>query len=64
VVNYWATSKRKIECELLAHDGTSATVADGINPRDLVSIDGSTMYPISISRNWRDDVVMLSLMEM
>ena len=63
VVNYWATSKRKIECELLAHDGTSATVADGINPRDLVSIDGSTMYPISISRNWRDDVVMLSLME-
>ena len=63
VVNYWATSKRKIECELLAHDGLAATVANGINPRNKASIDGSTMYPISISRDWRDDVVRLILME-
>ena len=63
IANYWATSKRKIECELLAHDGLAATVANGINPRNKASIDGSTMFPISISRDWRDDVVRLSLME-
>jgi len=63
IANYWATSKRKIECELLAHDGLAATVANGINPRNKASIDNSIMYPISISRDWRDDVVRLSLME-
>lgn len=64
ISNYWATSKRKIECELLAHDGTAVTVADGINPRNTATIDGSMMYPISISRDWRDDVVRVVLMEL
>ena len=63
VVNYWATSKREILCDLLAHDGSAATLADTISPRDRVIIDGSTMYPISIERNWRDDLVRLTLIE-
>lgn len=64
IAQYWETSKRKIECELLAHNGTAATVADGMNPRNKVTIDGSTMYPVSISRNWRDDTVQLILMQL
>ena len=63
IVNYWAASKRRISCELLAHDGSAATVADGISPRTKVMIDGSTLYPIAISRDWWDDVVMVTAME-
>lgn len=62
VVNYWATSKRKIECELLTHT-SSGTVANSVNPRNKVTIDGTTMFPISISRKWRDDVVTLVAMQ-
>ena len=64
VVNYWATSKRKIVCELMAHDGTNATVANTINPRNKATINNTTTYPISIERNWRDDIVRLTLIEM
>lgn len=60
---YWATSKRKIECDLLVHDGMAVTVANGINPRNKAVIDGTIMYPVSISRDWRDDIVRLILME-
>lgn len=63
VVNYWETSKRKISCELLAHDGSVATVADTISPRVIATVNNTTTHPISISRNWRDDVVMLTFME-
>lgn len=63
VVNYWRQSKRRIVCDLLSHNGSAYTVANGITPRSKVSIDGSTMYPISINRTWRDDVVTLTLME-
>lgn len=63
VVNYWATSKRRIECELLTHNGSAATVAAGISPRNKLSIDGSTMHPIAISRAWADDVATVVMME-
>lgn len=63
VVNYWSTSKRRIECELLTHNGSAATVAAGISPRNKLSIDGSTMHPIAISRAWADDVVIIGMME-
>ena len=63
VVNYWATSKRRIECELLTHNGSAATVAAGISPRNKLSIDGSTMHPIGISRAWADDVATVVMME-
>jgi len=29
-----------------------------------VTIDGTTCHPVAISRDWRDDVVRLSLLEM
>lgn len=63
VVNYWSTSKRRIECELLTHNGSAATVAAGISPRNKLSIDGSTMHPIAISRAWADDVATVVMME-
>ena len=63
IAGYWATSKRKIEANLLTHNGIASTPADSLTPRYLVKIDGTVMYPISFSRRWRDDVAELVFME-
>ena len=67
VASYWATAKRKIEGELQAHvvqaiTGGTVKIGD-ILPCHKVSIDSYTFCPIAISRNWRDDVVKLSLLQ-
>lgn len=55
IANYWASSKRKIEANLLAtgHGGAVGR----ISPRYLLTIDNTAIYPLAISRDWRDDVV-------
>ena len=58
VANYWAVSRRRLGGEFRAN-----TIAD-ITPKHKVTIDGTTCHPTSISRDWRDDVVKLSLLEM
>ena len=64
ITDYWATSKRKIEAHLLTHDDTAATPASNITPAHMVSIDGTTLYPISTSHKWRDDEMDVVAMEM
>ena len=58
VTDYWQTSKRKLEVELRTNE-----IAD-ITPRFKVTIDGITGYPITISRNWRDDITQLTILEL
>ena len=60
VANYWATAKRKIDGELLANK-----IGD-ISPNMKVSITGEagTFAPIAISRDWRDDITKISLMQL
>ena len=58
VANYWATAKRMLELELLSN------LIANINRMYLVTVDGSTMHPIAIGRNWRDDVTRLTLIEL
>lgn len=58
VTNYWAVSRRR-----LGGDFRVGTIAD-ISPQYKVTIDGTTCHPVAISRDWRDDVVRLSLLEM
>ena len=57
VSNYSATSKRMINGAFRAN-----TIAD-ITPRYKVRIDSTWLYPVAISRNWRDDIVKLSLLQ-
>ena len=64
VASYWQNSKRKVYMELLTHDGSSATTIASVTPRHTVTIDGTTAYPISISRQWRDDVLQLTVLEL
>ena len=58
VVNYWATSKRRLEVELRTN-----AVAD-ITPKYKTTIDGTTGYPIAISHDWRDDITKLTILEL
>ena len=61
VANYWATAKRKIDPELLANK------IPAVDPTNIVKVgtDTVTTYaPIAISRDWRDDVLKLSLLQL
>lgn len=64
ITDYWATSKRKIEAHLLTHDDTAATPASSITPAHMATIDGTTLYPVAISRKWRDEEMDVVAMEM
>lgn len=57
VALYWNQSRRNIECNLRSN------LIPAITPRYKITIDGSTMYPVSISHDWRDDVTQFNLME-
>ena len=57
VTRYWQTSRRRLEVELLS------SLIPNITPRYKISIDDTTGYPVAISRDWRDDVTKLTLME-
>lgn len=58
VANYWAVSRRRLGGNFRVN-----TVPE-ITPKYKVTIDGTTCHPVAISRDWRDDVLMLSLLEM
>ena len=57
VAAYWETSKRRIYAELQ----TNAIV--DINPRNTTTMDGTPLYPIAISREWRDDITKITFLE-
>lgn len=57
VASYWGASKRKIEVELRSNTVSSVT------PRNTVTFDSTTCWPISIGYDWRDDVMKLTLLE-
>ena len=60
IAAYWSSSKRSIECDLLS-DGSigSGDTASDISPVHKLTIDGTSVYPIAISRIWRDDVIRI-----
>ena len=69
VSSYWATSKRRIAAELLSNvaqsvEGGGNVTIGNILPSNKVTVNGSTFAPAAIGRDWRDDVVRISLMEL
>ena len=65
VVAFWSHSRRRLDVDLLSNaaiDGQGGTVAD-LSPQHKVTMAGMTGYPISISRDWRDDIVRLTLIQ-
>ena len=55
--DYWSASKRKMRVEL------NSSVIGTVTPRNILTFDGTTCHPISISREWRDDKTILTLLE-
>ena len=60
VTSYWKQSRRKVSVEMITSAGNVAQV----NPQKKVTLDGTTFYPIAISRDWRDDVTELTMLEL
>ncbi|MCR5366524.1 MAG: hypothetical protein K6E67_10330 [Prevotella sp.] len=58
VAQYWSVSKRKLELELRSNQ-----IAE-ITPRKKITVDNTTAYPISISHNWHDDIIILTAVEL
>lgn len=66
VASYWSVSRRRMGVELRANARTVTyqTLMSSITPRHLLTVNGTKMHPVAISREWRDDVVILSMLEM
>ena len=60
IADYWSSSKRSIECDLLC-DGSigHGYYALDISPIYKLYIAGTLGYPIAISRIWRDDIIRI-----
>lgn len=57
VANYWASTRRMIRANLRSNE------VPLISPGMFLTIDGTRCYPLSISHEWRDDVINVSLIE-
>lgn len=57
VTDYWGVSKRRLSVELRTDETGPVT------PQYEVGIDGNNTHPIAISHNWRDDKIILTLLE-
>ena len=57
VAAYWSTAKRKLQLEL------RTDLVPVITPRNTVTVDGTTFYPISIGNDFWNDITMLTLLE-
>ena len=57
VAAFWATSKRQITTEL------QANAVPAITPQHKVTLDGTVFNLTAISRDWQNDVLILTLLE-
>ena len=60
VTAYWQQARRKVSVEMRSDDLN----VSAISPEKKVTLDSTTFYPISISRDWRDDVTNLTMLEL
>ena len=60
VANYWASSRRMLSVELRSE----IAAVGSLSPRHIVTLEGDDFHPLAISRQWRDDVTIVNLIEM
>lgn len=58
IIDYWQVSRRKIDCELRSDAMIELT------PRVVGRIDGTFVYPVSVSHNWCDEVERVVFIEL
>ena len=64
VTTFWARSRRRLRTELLSNVAmVGSTLIRDITPQYLVTLDSTQCHPLSISHDWRDDIVQLTLLD-
>ena len=58
VASFWSRARRKVDCELIYNP------AKVISPITSITIDGTKLHPLSISRDWREDTVTVTAIEL
>jgi hypothetical protein len=64
VAAYWLTSKRHMDVEIQSQALASGVAVGDISPRHKLSIDSSTLYPVSVSHEWRDDRTNITMLQL
>jgi hypothetical protein len=60
VTNYWNTARRMVDVEMRSDNAD----VQAIDPSKKVTLDSTTFYPIAISRDWRDDISEITMLEL
>ena len=68
VANYWRVSRRRLGVDFRADAKTEDTAAgtffSNITPQHMLIVNRTKMHPVAISRDWRNDIVRMSMLEM
>jgi hypothetical protein len=64
VANYWAVSRRRMCVDVRSNATAETTPFSDVTPQYMLIINDTKMHPVAISREWRDDVVRMTLLEM
>jgi len=62
VAAYWAKARQVLSVELRAGAFGDPT-RQGVTPRELLQLDNIDYYPLSISHEWRDDVIKVVMID-
>lgn len=62
VAAYWAKARQVLSVELRAGAFGDPT-RQGVTPRELLQLDNVDYYPLSVSHDWRDDVIKVVMID-
>ena len=64
VANYWRVSRRRLGVDFRADASAEGTFLSNITPQHMLIVNKTKMHPVAISRDWRNDIVRMSMLEM
>lgn len=64
VTTYWSTSKRRMEIEVRSDITIGGTLVRDIDPKCMITLDGTVCHPIALGHDWRDDITIMTLLEL
>lgn len=68
VANYWRVSRRRLGVDFRADASAAGTFFSNINPQHMLTFNENgnvtKMHPVAISRDWRNDIIRMSMLEM
>lgn len=64
VANYWNAARRKLDVELRSELTSGGITIGDLTPQEKVKMNSTTFYPFSIGREWRDDIIRLTMLQL